>query len=207
MDVLTLLAEARAAGLRITAERDRLVVTGPRTAAAMVRLLAEHKNDVLAALSVSAVGTTPANTEKNGSSADADDECEAFACESCGAAIGWRTGAGTVACWGCSPPPENAVKLLLLDIAEGRRWVDYAAEGNVEDIEPDSWEAADDWTDATPCCSTCCSCAGWVDLLDGWHCLSCSPPRRAERVLERREEILRRCDASTSPPQRQHTRN
>lgn len=68
----------------------------------------------------------------------------------------------------------------------------------VEDIEPgvDPWAEAEDWTDATPYCSTCRSCAGWVSMADRWHCLRCSPPRRAERLLDRREEILRRYERS-----------
>jgi hypothetical protein len=50
MDGLTLLHRARAAGLRIEAAGDMLKIRGPRRAEPFVRLLAEHKSEVLAAL-------------------------------------------------------------------------------------------------------------------------------------------------------------
>jgi hypothetical protein len=54
MDAVTLLLRAQKAGLRIERAGDKLVVRGPRQAEPVVRLLAEHKAEVLAAL-----GTTP----------------------------------------------------------------------------------------------------------------------------------------------------
>ena len=50
MDVLTLLREARAAGLHLRAEGDKLLVEGPKTAAPIVERLRQHKPEVLAAL-------------------------------------------------------------------------------------------------------------------------------------------------------------
>jgi hypothetical protein len=50
MDALTVLEAARAAGLRIEAEGDRLLVKGPRDAAHVVELLRQHKAEVLLAL-------------------------------------------------------------------------------------------------------------------------------------------------------------
>lgn len=50
MDGLTLLAEAAAAGLTVEVDGDRLRVTGPKSAAAIVRRIAEHKAAILAGL-------------------------------------------------------------------------------------------------------------------------------------------------------------
>ena len=50
MDVVTLLRDAESAGLRIEASGERLFVRGPKRAAPLVQLLAEHKTEVLAAL-------------------------------------------------------------------------------------------------------------------------------------------------------------
>jgi hypothetical protein len=50
MDPLTLLRHARDAGLRIEAADGKLMVRGPKRAEAVVRLLAKHKTELLAAL-------------------------------------------------------------------------------------------------------------------------------------------------------------
>jgi hypothetical protein len=50
MDVLTLLRRANNAGLRVEAAGDKLLIRGPKQAEPVVRLLAEHKAEVLAAL-------------------------------------------------------------------------------------------------------------------------------------------------------------
>jgi hypothetical protein len=50
MDGLTLLLRAQDAGLRIEAVRGKLKIRGPKRAESMVRLIAEHKAEVLAAL-------------------------------------------------------------------------------------------------------------------------------------------------------------
>ncbi len=49
MDGLSLLADAAAAGLVVTAAGDKLLVRGPRSADALARQLIEHKVAVLAA--------------------------------------------------------------------------------------------------------------------------------------------------------------
>jgi hypothetical protein len=54
MDGLTLLYRARAAGLRIEAVGNELKIRGPKRAERVVKLIAEHKPAVLAALSRSA---------------------------------------------------------------------------------------------------------------------------------------------------------
>jgi hypothetical protein len=50
MDGLNLLRRARNAGLRLEAAGDKLVIRGPTSAEPVVKLLAEHKLEVLAAL-------------------------------------------------------------------------------------------------------------------------------------------------------------
>jgi leucyl aminopeptidase (aminopeptidase T) len=50
MDALALLRRARKAGLRIEPAGDKLMVRGPKRAEPVVKLLAEHKAEVLAAL-------------------------------------------------------------------------------------------------------------------------------------------------------------
>ena len=55
MDAVALLHRAQEAGLRIEPMGDKLLVRGPKRAEAVVKLLAEHKAEVLAALSPSFV--------------------------------------------------------------------------------------------------------------------------------------------------------
>jgi hypothetical protein len=50
MDGLSLLEEARGAGLRVAAEGDRLVIRGPKTAEPVARRLLAHKAEMLAVL-------------------------------------------------------------------------------------------------------------------------------------------------------------
>jgi hypothetical protein len=51
MDGLMLLRRARDAGLKVEAAGDKLMVRGPKRAEAVVKLLAQHKAEVLAVLS------------------------------------------------------------------------------------------------------------------------------------------------------------
>lgn len=61
---LTLLVEARRAGLEVRAEGDRLVVRGPRRLEPLARRLLEHKAEVLAVLRpCPTCGTTPGERE------------------------------------------------------------------------------------------------------------------------------------------------
>jgi hypothetical protein len=60
MDALTLLQQARAAGLTVLAQGDRLCIRGPRRAEALARQLLDHKVAVLAALATEApITVTP----------------------------------------------------------------------------------------------------------------------------------------------------
>jgi hypothetical protein len=52
MDGMTLLREARSAGLSVWADGDRLVIRGPRRAEPVVRVLIAHKPEVMTALSL-----------------------------------------------------------------------------------------------------------------------------------------------------------
>ena len=51
MDAVALLRRAQEVGLRVEPIGDKLLVRGPKRAEAVVKLLAEHKAEVLAALS------------------------------------------------------------------------------------------------------------------------------------------------------------
>ena len=55
MDAVALLRRAQEVGLRVEPMGDKLLVRGPKRAEAVVKLLAEHKAEVLAALSPSFV--------------------------------------------------------------------------------------------------------------------------------------------------------
>ena len=50
MDAMTLLREAREAGLAVHIDGDKLVVKGPRTAAPVVEKLRQHKPEIMEAL-------------------------------------------------------------------------------------------------------------------------------------------------------------
>jgi hypothetical protein len=52
MDGLTLIRRARDAGLRVEAAGDKLLIRGPKHAEPVVKLLAEHKAEVLASLAM-----------------------------------------------------------------------------------------------------------------------------------------------------------
>jgi hypothetical protein len=102
--VMTLLDEAQARGLTVRAEADKLVIVGPRTAAATAERLLQRKPEVLALL-------------------------RPGPCVACGSAVGWREFSGTVRCAGCTPRPKGSEKVLLVTLAGGATaWVDYAEE-------------------------------------------------------------------------------
>jgi len=52
MDGMMLVEEARAVGLNVAAEGDRLVIRGPKAAASVASRLVAHKREVLAALAI-----------------------------------------------------------------------------------------------------------------------------------------------------------
>jgi hypothetical protein len=63
MDGLTLLQSARDAGLRVEAAGDKLLIRGPKHAEPVVRLIAEHKAMVLAALAMPGAVALPYEDE------------------------------------------------------------------------------------------------------------------------------------------------
>jgi len=69
MDILTLLNQARAAGLSVKAQGDRLEIEGPEPAAAIAQELGRQKAAVLALLSAEA---SPESTEHRDSKVDTD---------------------------------------------------------------------------------------------------------------------------------------
>jgi hypothetical protein len=63
MDGLTLLRRARDAGLKLEAAGDKLLIRGPKCAEPVVKLLAEHKTEVLAALALPGAVALPYEDE------------------------------------------------------------------------------------------------------------------------------------------------
>ena len=61
MGSLTLLAQARAAGLSVAADGDRLIIKGPRRAGPIAHELMGHKAEVLALLEASPTKKTNAH--------------------------------------------------------------------------------------------------------------------------------------------------
>jgi hypothetical protein len=70
--IATLLRRAEDAGLRVEPMGDKLLVRGPRSAEALVKLLAEHKLEVLAAL---APAPSSKSTDTGGDAAGATEAC------------------------------------------------------------------------------------------------------------------------------------
>jgi pimeloyl-ACP methyl ester carboxylesterase len=166
MDGLSLLVEARKAGLSVHIEGDKLVVRGPKVAAPIAQRLLANKAQVMAALSA---GPAP--------------------CSVCGCAFGWRTSSGRVACCVCEPPPDRVLRLILVDYPDSPRWEPEDEQfGGSADAA--GWDDVIPWDDTTQSCPTCGSVAHWIDGRDGWHCLKCTPPLRAEKLLRDRERIL-----------------
>jgi ribosomal protein S27AE len=166
MDGLSLLAEARRAGLSVHVEGDKLVVRGPKAAAPIAERLLANKTQVMAALHIA-----PAP------------------CSTCGCSFGWRTSAGRIACCSCEPPPARTPRLILVDYPDSPRWEPESRETNGStDIA--NWDDGIPWDDSTPSCPRCGSVAHWVDGRDKWRCLKCTPPLRAEKVMRDRERIL-----------------
>jgi len=124
---LTLLDEARAAGLTVLADGDRLVVRGPRAAEAVARRLLEHKTAVLAALApqvvesqaaldaqqdLVAVPEPAAGRDDHGGQGGTIEVIEPFPpCPRCNSLELWQTLAGNWRCLRCDPP-TTAIRVL-----------------------------------------------------------------------------------------------
>jgi hypothetical protein len=115
MGGLNLIADARAAGLRLLAGDDgSLIVRGPQSAEAIARQLLACKAEVLAALACESDVTSnlPARVSPGDcSSWDECDELPAAACPTCGGLLFWINPLGEARCQKCEPP-ATALKLL-----------------------------------------------------------------------------------------------
>ena len=122
-------------------------------------------------------------------------------CPTCGCAIGWQLPAGHILCAACNPRPSDATKAVFVD--DGRAWVDYAAERERHERrheaadEPDDWNDGEPWTADTWHCPKCGSAASWESMADKLHCLTCEPPRRAERLQRFAASVRRRYPVGT----------
>ncbi|RIK75383.1 MAG: hypothetical protein DCC68_21275 [Planctomycetota bacterium] len=107
-------------------------------------------------------------------------------CPTCLCAIGWRLPDGRVLCGECHEQPADAVKVVFVD--DGRGWVEYADERRQHERRHDeagelpAWDDGEPWDASTPTCPKCGSAALWESMADKLHCLSCDPPRRAQRL-------------------------
>jgi hypothetical protein len=95
MDSVTLLAEARKAGLEVTTDGERLIVRGPKQAEPVARQLLAHKAEVMAVLQEAPVDAcaTPAPLGKVGR--------HGAPCPQCGDTWQWPTTAGAWVCSWC----------------------------------------------------------------------------------------------------------
>ena len=111
MDAMTLLREAREAGLAVHIDGDNLVVEGPKTAAPVVEKLRQYKAEIMAALGAPCC---PACARRTGPPLDIGDGCESHhitpemvgrwwtLAESMGATVSW--------CHCCAgPAPSGAL--------------------------------------------------------------------------------------------------
>ena len=121
MDGMTLVSEARSAGLIVLADGDRLVVRGPRSAAAMARRLLEHKAEVMRALAVRVAAEVPAVVIPviyQDDPSDCDEVLDVLPpCPTCGSLDLWQTIAGN---WRCQHCDAAALR-------RSRSWAEKAA--------------------------------------------------------------------------------
>jgi hypothetical protein len=103
VDALTLLDRARQAGLTVRTEGDKLVVQGPKGAAAIAEELLDHKVQVLAALDKRPLHPATSRTDSHGQYAPSQH------CPVCKLVMWWQrppsNGGGWV-CGVCHPDPE-----------------------------------------------------------------------------------------------------
>ena len=108
-----LLSEARAVGLVVLADGDRLVIRGPRAADAVARRLLEHKAEVMRALA-----TPGASLDHQDDPGDCDEFLDVLPpCLTCGSLDLWQTIAGN---WRCQHCDTAALR-------RSRSWAEKAA--------------------------------------------------------------------------------
>ena len=206
MDGLTLLAEARAAGLTVEADGPRLVVRGPKRAATVARRLLDQKRAVMEALQTQ---PGPEPTPEATAVENIEDTASAMGIMArCQSASVWPTAMGV------ETTPANVESLAASD---GTRAASRFA-GWVQ--RPDAtgrmgWEAPnlpgwqrwwagstfEELPDLPSPCPQCHSLELWQTMEGGWRCLHCE---RAE--FERSQELARlahRLRAASGLPPRQ----
>jgi hypothetical protein len=94
MDGLKLLQEAKAAGLAVSVDGDKLVIRGPRKAEAIAKLLLEHKPAVIEALQ---------------QASRQHDQADAAPCLWCRRASRWLSVYRVEVCGECHPPAPGAL--------------------------------------------------------------------------------------------------
>lgn len=110
MEALALLRRAREAGLRVEPAGDKLIVRGPKSAEPVVKLLAEKKAEILAALANTALEAEPGLsmpcTSRRGHVAELPSGLFSHFCAECGAwgAFGYGVNrrAGRQGRWYCA---------------------------------------------------------------------------------------------------------
>jgi len=114
---LRLLDEARAAGLSVTADGERLVIRGPKRAASVARRLIAGKSDVMAALAARDHMRQSCPLGEIAESSDdfvpAWEDCPEVPapCPRCASVARWWNSLGESRCLSCEPP--NAAWTLL----------------------------------------------------------------------------------------------
>ena len=182
MDGLSLLADAAAAGLVVTAAGDKLLIRGPRSTDALARRLIEHKVAVMAALTTVNnvyVYETSTNTKKAESFVDVDnvDTPGAIlpALHSHGLdMVQEPTGRVYVA-----GPPE-AVTALPAELVAAME-ANWPAFRRLAAPAPTSYEEID----LPNPCATCGSLEVWWPIAGNPRCIQCDPPLRGMKLLER----------------------
>jgi Zinc-finger of RNA-polymerase I-specific TFIIB, Rrn7 len=129
---MSLLHEARAAGLEVHADADRLVIRGPSSAEAIALKLLAHKADLLQLLAAPPKDATEAENAPA-----AADTTHANPCAQCGSQERWRWLDGRQICRSClmhGNEPIVAVKVWS-EVLEAAIWV------IADDLPREKWPA------------------------------------------------------------------
>ena len=105
MDCLAMLDAARAAGLTVAVQGDKLVVRGPRAAAAIAAELCANKAEIVALLQSGPPAEPLAlDVDPDGWPRNSLDPSKLTPCQSCGDVFCWWDIAGRQRCLKCDPP-------------------------------------------------------------------------------------------------------
>ncbi len=111
MDGLTLLKEAKSAGLDVLADGDRLVIRGPRSAEAIARRLLAHKPDVMDALAAESAAV-PESPGLLLQCIEPDEDAAPRPCATCGGSDLWESLLGVWRCRHCDAAALARSRLL-----------------------------------------------------------------------------------------------